>query len=96
MLRLLRDGVDIAEDLADLIEPKLKALSASQFATSSELHSRFFQEGESLIYYAGLNTFFGGLEGHWRLSQRLCWRYARSTLSAKTRPVSSRHQTMAS
>ena len=56
------DGGRLVEKLADLLVPSLQSTATAGFPSAHELHSRFFQESSSLLFYAGLDTFYGGLE----------------------------------
>ena len=62
LAKSLRNGL-VVEKLVGLLAPKLRELSTSQAASASELHSKFAADGGAFsLSYAGLSTFFGGLE----------------------------------
>lgn len=62
LVALLESG-KVAEALADALWPKFVELSGSGAASASELHQKFVDEaGGFELEYAGLKSFFGGLE----------------------------------
>ena len=64
--RRLRDTAGappLVDILVDAIAPHAKELVEAKLTDAQDMFSRFSQEGASLLHYAGLNTFFGGLEG---------------------------------
>ena len=61
IIRRLQEG-DLITELADVIAAELEVVASREFESAYDVHSRFYQEGGTLLFYAGLNTFYGGLE----------------------------------
>ena len=65
VLRRLNAGY-LLEELAKTISDELETVARSHFESAYDIHSRFYQDGGTLLHYAGLNTFYGGyaLDAH--------------------------------
>ena len=62
-VRKLLDSNGLLDRLAKLIYDGAVELDAGSAASAEELQGKFLADGAGVLSYAGLDTFFGGLEG---------------------------------